>query len=163
MRNPRVLLVSAVTLCLVLTLLVRADDAAKDTSKGDQAAIQGAWKVVSVEGEGRTETVTETVLIRFDGDQVYHDKDGQKVNPATFKLDEEKKPKQIDLSYTEGENKGKMVRGIYELTDDSLRVCMPVPNGPAAAGDKPPAEFKSGNGNIVATFARQKDEAKAKN
>jgi uncharacterized protein (TIGR03067 family) len=42
----------------------------------------------------------------------------------SFTLDPTKNPKWIDVTYTDGERKGESSLGIYELKDDSLKICM---------------------------------------
>ena len=151
---------AAVALCLTLAVAARADDEAdkskdKADAKADQAAIQGAWKVVGTEEDGQKNENPDEIVIRFEGEEVSQTKGGQQVDPATFKLDEKAKPKTLDLTPLQGPDKGKTIKGIYELTGDSLKICLAAPGGPGAADAPRPTEFKSGNGVIVASFERE--------
>ena len=47
----------------------------------------------------------------------------QIVSEAKITLDPTTKPKSVDIAHTKGDLKGETVLGIYELKDDSLKVC----------------------------------------
>ena len=59
------------------------------------------------------------------------------VQVGTQKLDPSKSPKAIDVTMTEGPNKGAVMLGIYEFDGDTLKVCFDP------QGKKRPTEFKS--------------------
>lgn len=61
------------------------------------------------------------------------------------KLDASQKPKQIDLTHTSGEYKGKVLLGIYEFDGDTYRACVAPP------GKDRPTEFstKEGDGLLL--------------
>jgi uncharacterized protein (TIGR03067 family) len=61
---------------------------------------------------------------------------------SQFKVDAESSPRKIDLELLNGENRGKLRYGIYELDKDVLKLCLP--DGFASA-DRP-KEFKTGEG-----------------
>jgi uncharacterized protein (TIGR03067 family) len=58
----------------------------------------------------------------------------------------------LDLTTTEGDDKGNAALGIYEISDDARKVCL------ATAGKEPPTEFAapSGSGHILAVLKRVK-------
>ena len=56
-------------------------------------------------------------------DQEYHAKLGANSVTATIKVDSSKTPKEIDLTFTAGEHKGKTVKGIYKIAGDDLTIC----------------------------------------
>jgi uncharacterized protein (TIGR03067 family) len=63
---------------------------------------------------------------------------------GTFVLDPGKKPKTIDIKFTEGPEKGNTSLGIYELDGDTLKICLTI-----TAKDRPTefaAKAKSGHG-----------------
>jgi uncharacterized protein (TIGR03067 family) len=66
---------------------------------------------------------------------------------ARFKLDS-KKPRVLDYLNLEGASKGKSQAGIYELSGDSLQICMSAPGQPR------PADFSSkpGDGRSYTTW-----------
>ena len=75
-----------------------------------------------------------------------------KEHKGTFKLDASKKPKQIDITPTDGDEKDKVIHGIYSLEKDELKICI-------ARGDKErPTEFESkeGSGHMLVTLKRAK-------
>jgi uncharacterized protein (TIGR03067 family) len=74
------------------------------------------------------------------------------IGAGTFKLDPTKRPKTIDITFTEGKHKGKTVPGIYEIESDAFRVCI------ARDGDERPAEFSArlGSGRTLVVYKREK-------
>jgi uncharacterized protein (TIGR03067 family) len=75
---------------------------------------------------------------------------------GTFTLDPSQKPKTIDMKVTEGrreEDKGKVVRGIYELNQDTLKWCTADPGS-----EERPKEFatKEGTRHMLVTLNREK-------
>ncbi len=54
-----------------------------------------------------------------------------------MKLDSSARPKALDITGTEGPNKGKTILAIYELDGDTFRVCYDL------SGKSRPTEFKT--------------------
>jgi uncharacterized protein (TIGR03067 family) len=73
---------------------------------------------------------------------------------AAVKLDPTKKPKTMDVAFSEGENKGQTVPGIYEIEGESFRVCHARP------GDERPGEFsaKAGGGRTLVVYKREREQ-----
>jgi len=96
-----------------------AQDAKKDTD-----ALQGGWKVVDYKGkeEAFVKEFKAKGRIVFEGDMLTIMIGEVKLGEAKYKLDPSKKPKQIDVIPTEGENKDKAVLGIYALEGDMLTI-----------------------------------------
>ena len=71
---------------------------------------------------------------------------------GTFKVDPTKKPKTIDVTFTDGPEKGKIALGIYELEGDTYKVITDP------AGKSRPAEFaiKPGSGYVLQVLKREK-------
>jgi uncharacterized protein (TIGR03067 family) len=61
---------------------------------------------------------------------------------GTQKIDPSKSPKTIDVTMIEGPDKGKVMLGIYEIDEDTLRACFDP------QGKKRPTEFKSAAGSM---------------
>ena len=59
------------------------------------------------------------------------------IQAATQRLDPSKSPKTLDVTVTEGLNKGVVILGIYEISGDTLKVCFDP------EGKKRPTQFKS--------------------
>jgi hypothetical protein len=75
-----------------------------------------------------------------------------RLDQGTIKLNASAKPKALDITGTEGPNKGKTIRGIYEQDGDTLRVCCDL------SGKSRPKELKTSEGTklFVVTYKRQK-------
>jgi uncharacterized protein (TIGR03067 family) len=119
----------ALTFALLAPVLLRADDA-KD--------LQGNW--VPVKGELDGARVPDELLKATKlhlGAGKYNVEIGKEKDAGTFKFDATKKPKQMDITSTDGPNKGKTLHAIYELSGDTLTVCY------ALDGKGRPAEFKT--------------------
>jgi uncharacterized protein (TIGR03067 family) len=143
---------AAIVLATFAGLLITAD-ASEEALKRERDRLKGSWKLTSYVVNGQkplTDDVVETVVMTLDADGTFKVEAGG--IEATTKIDPGKKPKTIDFTFTEGELKGTTALGIYELTDDTFRICR-------AAADKPrPTEFsgKEGTGCTLTTYKRAK-------
>jgi uncharacterized protein (TIGR03067 family) len=116
--------------------------AADDTADKDLKHIQGVWRIESREVGGKKEPTEKSkdITITIDGDKVTV-KLGDKVLMAgTQRLDSAKTPKAIDTTIVEGEHKGTVMLGIYEIDGETLKVCFDT------EGKKRPTEFKTAEG-----------------
>jgi uncharacterized protein (TIGR03067 family) len=118
-------------------------------------AFKGTWRLSSKEEDGKkfSEEEIKEVIGTSDGLGKFSVRRGDKlVGEGSIKLDPAKKPKTIDVTYTEGERKGKTALGIYEIESDTFRVCVARP------GDERPAEFsaKAGSGRTLIVYKRAK-------
>jgi uncharacterized protein (TIGR03067 family) len=118
-------------------------------------AFKGTWRLSSKEVDGKkfSDEEIKDVIATNDGSGNVSVRRGDKVfNEGTVKLDPTKKPKTIDVTFTEGERKGQAVLGIYEIESDAFRVCVSRP------GDERPAEFsaKAGSGRTLIVYQREK-------
>lgn len=144
---------------LALCVVAAADDKDKDKDKGDdKAALQGTWAPVSSESGGNPDAEDEYKQYRltFDGDGYTVRRSGDVAIKGTFTLDGAQTPKRIDMLIAECENeadKGKTLKGIYEVKGEDLKWCFAPPD----AGERP-TEFatKAGSDHIFATFKREK-------
>ena len=80
--------------------------------------------------------------------------DGNEVSQGTSTIDPTKKPKTIDLTPTVGDDKGKQFLGIYEVGENTRRLCF------APLGKERPTEFSSITGceHFLVTFERVKSK-----
>jgi uncharacterized protein (TIGR03067 family) len=121
--------------------LMAADDQKVDGSKGLKP-LQGTWKLVSGEIGGRkmtAEQVKKSKLV-FKGDH-YKVRRGDAPKVAgSVVVDPAKDPKAIDITDSDGPNKGKTLLGIYALDGDELKECF------AAAGEARPTKFATQTG-----------------
>jgi uncharacterized protein (TIGR03067 family) len=105
--------VAALAAALLLSAAPAAD---KDGAKKDQEALQGTWKVVSAERNGRPTDEVKDFRVTFEKDAYTLRAKDSVISKRTFKIDPSKIPKTIDLKVAEGQEKGKEACGIYELT-----------------------------------------------
>ena len=131
------------------------------TLAGDKAALekevrkfQGTWTFESSETGGKEGPAAELkgMTVTFEGDKYTVRKGDEVIQVGTQKLDPSKSPKAIDVTMTEGLNKGTVMLGIYEIDADTLKVCFD------SQGKKRPTEFKSapGSENFVNVHKRVK-------
>jgi uncharacterized protein (TIGR03067 family) len=133
-----------------------ADGDAKDEAVAkDLQAFKGTWRLSSREVDGKKDSDewVKDVIATNDGSGTFSVRRGDKViDEATVKLDPTQNPKTIDVTFTEGEHKGKTVLGIYEIEGDAFRVCVARP------ADERPSEFsaKAGSGRTLIVYKREK-------
>jgi uncharacterized protein (TIGR03067 family) len=118
-------------------------------------AFKGTWRLISREVNGKkiSEEEFKDVILTHDGEGQFSVRRGDTVFvEGTVALDPTKKPSTIDVTFTEGENKGKTVLGIYEIERDTFRVCHARP------GDERPTEFstKAASGHTLIVYKREK-------
>jgi uncharacterized protein (TIGR03067 family) len=126
----------SVLVCVCAAPLARGDEATK--AKDDDKKVQGTWKPVTAELAGKPfpdEVLKTMKLVVTDGK--YTVTVGEQTDEGTVKLDPAKDPKAMDIEGTKGPNKGKMFPAIYELKDDTLRICYDL------SGKARPKEFKT--------------------
>ncbi|HYT88062.1 MAG TPA: TIGR03067 domain-containing protein [Gemmataceae bacterium] len=116
---------------LVIALLVTVSapsSAGEKAGKKDEELIQGTWSVVSGEKEGQKapEEELKDVRLTFAAGGKLMVKAKNKDMEGTYKLDSAKKPKEIDVTVDEG-GKELVLKGIYLLTKDSLKICLAHP------------------------------------
>jgi uncharacterized protein (TIGR03067 family) len=132
--------------------LLTADEAPKDAPAKEYAKFEGSWRVVALEVEGMKlpeEMIKESRLIIKGKEFTMRDKFTYR---GTFTIDPAKKPKTMDLKFTEGPEKGNTSYAIYELTGDDLKLCLTV------TGKNRPKEFaaKPGSGHGFEVLKRDK-------
>jgi uncharacterized protein (TIGR03067 family) len=137
-----------IALVLVLSFSLVAWSADKD---GD--AMQGTWVPSAAElaGEKFPDEIRQTIKLVVKGDK-YTVTIGKMTDQGTVKLNPSAKPKTLDITGTEGPNKGKTMLAIYELDGDTLRVCYDV------SGKNRPTEFKTKANTplFLVTYKREK-------
>jgi uncharacterized protein (TIGR03067 family) len=125
-----------------------------DPASAEAKRLEGHWRGVALESDGRRATATELEAMKgggwvFKGSEVSFE-DPNAPGKSAYKLDPSKSPKEIDLIGTEGPQKGKTMEGIYKLEDGRLTIC--VRDLAAAEKGRPTAfttEAGSGLGLIV--------------
>jgi uncharacterized protein (TIGR03067 family) len=122
---------------VAFALVVSCSSAAwSNDAKGD--TLEGTWLPSSAELGGKQfpDEVRKTIRLEVQGDQ-YTVTVGTQPDRGTCKLNPSAKPKALDITGTEGPNKGRTILAIYERNGDTLRVCYDL------SGKSRPAEFKT--------------------
>lgn len=137
MRIVLVTLVWTIVLTASGGVGVWADD--KGQVENELKKFHGTWVFESVEAGGQKAPADQLkgVTITFEGDTYVVKKGDELIQGGRQKLDPSKTPKAIDVTITEGPNKGAVMLGIYEIDADTLKVCFDE------EGKKRPTEFKS--------------------
>ncbi len=130
---------------LVFTPMARADDL---------KAMEGRWTVEAMEAGGKavdSADLAKALAVTIAGDH-YELMTDEGPDGGTLKLDETQNPKTMDATDTEGIEVGKLIRAIYELSGDTLRVCY------AVDGSARPTEFatKEDSPLLLVTYKREK-------
>jgi uncharacterized protein (TIGR03067 family) len=110
--------------------------AAQDRPKTDRQLVQGIWDWDPdvKQQDLRPQVALERVVIKGDTLTFHYNLDGKKFTSATtFKLNATASPREIDFIPTEGSNKGKTYRGLYEVKAGRLRICY---RGPGSSRPK---------------------------
>jgi uncharacterized protein (TIGR03067 family) len=150
-------LVSLLVVGALLTAVAFADDAKDEAIKKDRERIQGVWRVIAlvVDGNEAKEEDAKKISVVNGADGTWNLRsDSVEVSQGTSTIDPTKEPKTIDFTPTRGEAKGDQFHGIYEVGENTRKLCF------APAGKERPTEFAApaGTQHILVTFERVKDE-----
>ena len=131
---------------------------AANRAKGDADAIQGTWQVVRLEAAGEEEDDDEAKRMKkatwvFKAGKLRVKKGGED-GEAAYKLHPDKKPKAIDVTPQNGPplEKGMLIKAVYELKGDELKVCISHPPGV----DRPDSLNTKGTRNLLIVLRREK-------
>jgi uncharacterized protein (TIGR03067 family) len=137
-----------------------AEPAEEDAAAKDLAKLQGKWKFVEEDPDGKVRKFRdgEGHLIGFEKDiMIGYDADGGVATKDTIKLDPSKKPKELDTTSVFNvlfpETKGNKFQAIYQLEGDELKLAFPI-----LPSRKRPTGFttKEGGSFVVSTYKRVK-------
>lgn len=162
MSRPLPVLLVAMTVLLLALGTSSAEPPASQTAAGtseadqqqtDQARYVGRWRVVSIEANGEVKAENERQVIvtnRLDGSWSLS-VDGREIASGTNTMDPLATPKEIDIEITAGDGSGSILRGIYEIGEQTRRLCFRGGNGWR------PREFSgaSGTDSVLVLFERQ--------
>jgi uncharacterized protein (TIGR03067 family) len=132
-----------------------ATGAAPLPQEKDQDLIQGMWKVVKLEHNGKAINgpFREGIWVFKGKELTLRDEGDKEWFKATFVLDPNQKPKTIDMTWSSGEQKGKTQKGIYKIERDILKLSQGTDERPKGFSDA---------GNVgkpgLLTFERVKSE-----
>ena len=121
-----------------MCLAVSASLAAFAAEPPDPKAILRNWTPVKAElgGQPIADAVLKSISLKLT-DGRYEVFVGGASDKGTYTLDDSTRPKSITITGTDGPNQGKTFPAIYELRNDTLRICYDL------SGAKRPAEFKT--------------------
>jgi uncharacterized protein (TIGR03067 family) len=138
---------------VVLTLVLSFALTARGGDDKDGDTIQGTWLPATAELGGKQfpDEVRKSIKLVVKDDR-YTVTVGKQVDQGTAKLNPAAKPKELDITGTEGPNKGKTILAIYERDGDTLRVCYDL------SGKSRPTEFKTREDTqlFLVTYKREK-------
>ena len=110
------------------------------TAADDKEKLVGTWMVTSMEKDGKQQTaeVNKDKTVKITADTITcTGKDGKCDMASRYTLDTSAKPWQATFNCTEGEYKGKTMKGIVKLEGDTLQICFSNPDEAA------PTDFKA--------------------
>jgi uncharacterized protein (TIGR03067 family) len=144
-------------LALSVMGLVAADElGGDDAAKKELEKLQGTWTMAALEVDGKPvpEEKLKSSTLTIKGDK-YIIKVKDDTHETIINLDPTKKPKEMDMTFTEGANKDKVLKGIYELDGDTFKICralLPDKDRPTEFGTWPD------KGVFLVTWKRQAPE-----
>ncbi len=114
----------------------------------------GTWSVLHAEHDGKAapkEAAKKMKLVQKGAEWTFYD--GAEAVSGKDTLDPSKTPRQVNSLLTAGRDKGKTVLGIYEVKDDTMKVCWADPGKPR------PTAFatKPDSGQYLILLKRQKE------
>src|SRR6516225_8893343 len=123
---------------LVLALVLSFALAARSGDAKDDDTLQGTWLPSTAEFGGKMfpDEIRKTIKLVIKDDK-YTVTVGKTVDQGTIKLNSSAKPKEMDITGTDGPNKGKTILAIYERDGDTVRICYDL------SGKSHPTEFKT--------------------
>jgi uncharacterized protein (TIGR03067 family) len=141
-------------LFVALVFALSFSSAAWSADAKDDDAIEGTWLPSAAELGGKMfpDEVRKTIKLVIKDDK-YTVTVGKQVDQGTIKLNPSATPKAMDITGTEGPNKGKTILAIYERKGDTLRICYDL------SGKNRPTEFKTEAGTqlFLVEYKQQKE------
>jgi uncharacterized protein (TIGR03067 family) len=130
-------------LLVVLTAMATtasAEDSKDEAIKKVRKQIEGTWRIVALEIDGNKaieEFVRKfTVVTGSDGTWSLRSED-KEITKGTSTFDATKTPKTVDFTPTDGEGKADQYLGIFEIGENTRKLCFVPP------GKERPTEFSS--------------------
>jgi uncharacterized protein (TIGR03067 family) len=116
------------------------------TPQNDLERLQGEWScsLQIRSGQKSPEEAIETIFREIKNDEMVISLFDKPLQKMKFKLNEKTSPKEIDVEFLDGPNKGKTALGIYEVNGDEFKICNSNPGNPR------PTAFESKEGTPTA-------------
>lgn len=120
----------------------------------DIEQMQGVWKIVSLEMDGQSisPSLLEGAQIVVEGDRFTSSGMGAPYE-GTIEIDSSTTPKNFNLTFAAGPEKGNTNLGIYELDGDRWRICLNT------SGTTRPSQFAAEAGTGIALEVLQRATA----
>jgi uncharacterized protein (TIGR03067 family) len=148
--NLRMMVAASLVVGSFATIARSHDD---EKEKKARAEMNGTWvpSAAELDGEKLPKSVIKSIKLVIK-DEKYTVTVGEAVDEGTVTLDLESEPTGMEIKGTKGPNEGKTIPAIYELKDDTLKVCYNL------EGKKRPTEFKTTAGSkfYMVTYQREK-------
>jgi uncharacterized protein (TIGR03067 family) len=136
-----------------LVLALNGCHATADDAKDDLRSIQGAWDLVYFERGGEEVKLLNDTKSINTGNKFLVKRGEEIIAAGTMKLDSSKTPNASETTYTEGADKGKTFKGIYQIDADTVKFC----RAGSPDDDRPTAfQTKPGSEQFVAVYKRAK-------
>jgi uncharacterized protein (TIGR03067 family) len=141
--------------CFILACIIAAASFNVLAGTPDDAEkVQGTWKPVTAElgGQPMSDAILKLISLKLENG-TYEAFVGDEPDRGTYTLDAAAQPKGMTVVGTDGPNKGKTFPAIYEIKEDTLRICYDL------SGAKRPTEFKTIGGTklYLVTYHRKKE------
>lgn len=134
--------------------LLLADDRGPDVATETKKGLEGTWTITSVVRNENPlpDDRLKNARFLFRGERFVQELGERTLAKGTFHLDSESDPQTIDLTMSQGEDKGKTILGIFRRDGDVLTICGAGPGG------ERPTEFaaRDGSGHTLITCQRVK-------
>jgi uncharacterized protein (TIGR03067 family) len=115
--------------------------------KDDAKKIQGIWVATEFEKDAIKRPPQGQFKLKISAEAI--EAVGMD-DPTMYKLGAEKGLGTIDITPSRGPDKGKVIKGLYELKGDNLRICLP-----ASPDSDRPREFTSRDGGGIIYLKRE--------
>jgi uncharacterized protein (TIGR03067 family) len=116
---------SAVSRLVVLAgaLLLAGADSSREFDGATQLdEIQGSWREVPAERNGKPVRGKSKIVVTFDGVNVTYRFDKQIANKGTYRVDSSRRPGRLDEIFVDGLNRGSSFKNIYRIDGNKLRI-----------------------------------------
>ena len=125
----------------------------------DRALYAGTWRIVAIESDGEMKPgdARRVIVVNHADGTWAMTVDGLETNRGESRIDPLASPREIDIEITAGDGKGKVLQGIYEVTETRRRLCFRGEQGWR------PREFRTqpGDGAVLVTFEKVPADATA--
>ncbi|HUS35338.1 MAG TPA: TIGR03067 domain-containing protein [Verrucomicrobiae bacterium] len=129
-------------LITVLTVVVAVGCASFSRNGHRDARLFGEWTGVSaiIDGKSLSDETVKALRLTITETRYITEKGAETLFDSAYRVDLTKRPSQIFMVGNEGALVGKEAQGIYEVSDNLLRICYAMP------GDPVPTRFESAAG-----------------